>query len=309
MDINHIKQAEKKTFLVIVLTLVTMIAEIAVGYFTHSMALFADGCHMGTHALALSLTFFTYILITRFATSDRFAFGTGKFSTLSGFASSILLGLTGIFIIFESIERLFHPEQIGFNEAILVAIIGLVVNALSILIMGDNHDHNHAHKHSHGHETHEHNIEFHKKEHKEDFNFKAAYMHILADALTSIFAIVALLAGKYFNWIFLDPVVGFIGGTVICIWAYNLIKSTTAILVDCENKDTKAKITETIKNDCSIEELHVWAASEDNVNVIAKVAITNTECTADDIKHKIAETAAINSITVEITSKVCPEVH
>lgn len=300
MDYEHIKKAEKKTFLVIVLTLLTMIAEIAVGYFTHSMALFADGCHMGTHALALSLTFFTYILITRFATSDKFAFGTGKFSTLSGFASSILLGLTGIFIIFESVERLFNPERIGFNEAILVAVIGLIVNAASILIMGDNHNHNHAaHNHQHNHTN----------EHKEDFNFKAAYMHILADALTSIFAIAALLAAKYFNWIFLDPVVGFIGGTVICIWAYNLIKSTTAILVDCENIDTKAKITETIKNDCSIEELHVWAASEDNVNVIAKVAITNTECTADDIKHKIAETAAINSITVEITSKVCPEVH
>ena len=223
MDYEHIKKAEKKTFLVIVLTLLTMIAEIAVGYFTHSMALFADGCHMGTHALALSLTFFTYILITRFATSDKFAFGTGKFSTLSGFASSILLGLTGIFIIFESVERLFNPERIGFNEAILVAVIGLIVNAASILIMGDNHNHNHAaHNHQHNHTN----------EHKEDFNFKAAYMHILADALTSIFAIAALLAAKYFNWIFLDPVVGFIGGTVICIWAYNLIKSTTAILCD-----------------------------------------------------------------------------
>lgn len=309
MDINHIKQAEKKTFLVIVLTLVTMIAEIAVGYFTHSMALFADGCHMGTHALALSLTFFTYILITRFATSDRFAFGTGKFSTLSGFASSILLGLTGIFIIFESIERLFHPEQIGFNEAILVAIIGLVVNALSILIMGDNHDHNHGHKHSHDNEAHGHDIDSHKKEHKEDFNFKAAYMHILADALTSIFAIVALLAGKYFNWIFLDPVVGFIGGTVICIWAYNLIKSTTAILVDCEDRVTKEHIAEHLMGLCRIEELRVWAASEDKVNVIAKVEINNPEYSIEEIKHKISETADTASITIEVTSKVFPEVH
>ena len=300
MDYEHIKKAEKKTFLVIVLTLLTMIAEIAVGYFTHSMALFADGCHMGTHALALSLTFFTYILITRFATSDKFAFGTGKFSTLSGFASSILLGLTGIFIIFESVERLFNPERIGFNEAILVAVIGLIVNAASILIMGDNHNHNHAaHNHQHNHTN----------EHKEDFNFKAAYMHILADALTSIFAIAALLAAKYFNWIFLDPVVGFIGGTVICIWAYNLIKSTTAILVDCEDRVTKKHIAEHLMGLCRIEELRVWAASEDKVNVIAKVEINNPEYSIEEIKHKISETADTASITIEVTSKVFPEVH
>ena len=300
MDYDHIKKAEKKTFLVIVLTLLTMIAEIAVGYFTHSMALFADGCHMGTHALALSLTFFTYILITRFATSDKFAFGTGKFSTLSGFASSILLGLTGIFIIFESVERLFNPERIGFNEAILVAVIGLIVNAASILIMGDNHNHNHAaHNHQHNHTN----------EHKEDFNFKAAYMHILADALTSIFAIAALLAAKYFNWIFLDPVVGFIGGTVICIWAYNLIKSTTAILVDCEDRVTKEHIAEHLMGLCRIEELRVWAASEDKVNVIAKVEINNPEYSIEEIKHKISETADTASITIEVTSKVFPEVH
>ena len=300
MDYEHIKKAEKKTFLVIVLTLLTMIAEIAAGYFTHSMALFADGCHMGTHALALSLTFFTYILITRFATSDKFAFGTGKFSTLSGFASSILLGLTGIFIIFESVERLFNPERIGFNEAILVAVIGLIVNAASILIMGDNHNHNHAaHNHQHNHTN----------EHKEDFNFKAAYMHILADALTSIFAIAALLAAKYFNWIFLDPVVGFIGGTVICIWAYNLIKSTTAILVDCEDRVTKEHIAEHLMGLCRIEELRVWAASEDKVNVIAKVEINNPEYSIEEIKHKISETADTASITIEVTSKVFPEVH
>ena len=300
MDYEHIKKAEKKTFLVIVLTLLTMIAEIAAGYFTHSMALFADGCHMGTHALALSLTFFTYILITRFATSDKFAFGTGKFSTLSGFASSILLGLTGIFIIFESVERLFNPERIGFNEAILVAVIGLIVNAASILIMGDNHNHNHAaHNHQHNHTN----------EHKEDFNFKAAYMHILADALTSIFAIAALLAAKYFNWIFLDPVVGFIGGTVICIWAYNLIKSTTTILVDCEDRVTKEHIAEHLMGLCRIEELRVWAASEDKVNVIAKVEINNPEYSIEEIKHKISETADTASITIEVTSKVFPEVH
>ena len=157
---------EKRTLTVIILTLITMAAEIVIGYITHSMALFADGWHMGTHAFALTITFLTYVFIRKLETSDRFAFGTGKFSTLSGFASSILLGLTGIAIIFESVDRLFNPLSISFNEAIIVAIIGLIVNSACILIMGG-----HSHHHHH-HSEHEH----------EDFNYKSAYMHILADA-------------------------------------------------------------------------------------------------------------------------------
>lgn len=286
MNTRHIQQAEKKTLLVIILTLVTMFAEIFAGYITHSMALFADGCHMGTHALALSLTFFTYILIRKLAASDKFTFGTGKFSTLSGFSSSILLGITGILIIFESIERIFKPEQIGFSEAIIVAVIGLIVNAASILIMGDNHHHRHNHAHH---------------EHNEDYNFKSAYMHILADALTSVFAIAALLAGKYFNLIFLDPVVGFIGGAVICIWAFNLIKSTSAILVDCENRAVKSKITETVRDFAEIDYLHVWSVSEDKLGISGKITITDNKISLDKIKEIIHKNADCAFITLETT--------
>lgn len=207
---------ERKTLLVIILTLVTMTAEIFVGYITHSMALFADGWHMGTHALALSITFFTYVIIRKF--SGKYKFDSDKLSALSGFASSIFLGFTGVLILFESVERLYHPLEIGFNDAIVVAIIGLIINSVCILIMGENGHHHHHHHH--------------EEEEHEDFNFKAAYMHILADAMTSVFAIAALFAGKYLNWIFLDPLVGFVGGTVICIWAYNLIKSTSLVLID-----------------------------------------------------------------------------
>lgn len=299
MGNNKTLQAEKKTFWVIILTLITMFAEIFVGYVTHSMALFADGCHMGTHALALSLTFFTYILIRKLASSDKFAFGTGKFSTLSGFASSILLGITGILIIFESVERLLKPEQIGFNEAIIVAVVGLIVNAASILIMGDNnHHHHHHHDHSHEH-----------CEHHEDYNFKAAYMHILADALTSIFAIAALLAGKYFNWIFLDPVVGFIGGTVICIWAFNLIKSTSAILVDCENKEVKDKIINTLKDNAEFETLRVWSTSEDKVSIIGKINIINRDLTLEEIKNKIGQIADCETVILETTQPACRKIQ
>lgn len=200
--------AERKTLVVIILTLVTMAAEIFFGYFTKSMALLADGWHMGTHAFALSITFFTYVLIRKFAVDEE------KTNALAGLISAILLGITGVLILIESFERFVNPLEIGFNEAIVVAIIGLVVNAVCVLIMGEGgHHHHHDHKHEH-----------------EDYNFKAAYLHILADAMTSVFAIAALFAGKYFGWIFLDSFAGLVGGAVILIWAYGLIKSTIKIL-------------------------------------------------------------------------------
>lgn len=201
--------AERKTLVVIILTLVTMAAEIFFGYFTKSMALLADGWHMGTHAFALSITFFTYVLIRKFAVNEE------KTNALAGLISAILLGITGVFILIESFERFINPLEIGFNEAIIVAIIGLVVNAACVLIMGEG-----GHHHHHQHHEHEH----------EDYNFKAAYLHILADAMTSVFAIAALFAGKYFGWIFLDSFAGLVGGAVILIWAYGLIKSTWKML-------------------------------------------------------------------------------
>lgn len=218
--------AKTKTLAVIILTLATMAAEIFFGILTHSMALTADGWHMGTHAFALSITFFAYILAAKLANCDKFSISTDKIGTLAGFVSSILLGVTGVWILFESVMRFFNPLEIHFGDAIVVAIIGLAVNLLSILIMGvKSHTHSCA-EHGHGH-----NEEQHK-----DYNFIAAYMHILADALTSFFAIFALLAGKYFNLVFLDPLVGVAGGVLICIWAYNLIKSTSLILLDYRKK-------------------------------------------------------------------------
>jgi len=269
--------AEKKTFIVIILTLITMFAEIVFGYHTKSMALLADGWHMGTHVLALSVTFFTYILIRKFANSHSFVFGTGKFSTLSGFASSLLLGLTGLFIIFESIERFFNPLNIGFNEAIIVAIIGLVVNSCCILIMG-------YHKHGNCHHYHCHD--------GDDFNFKAAYMHILADAMTSVFAITALIIAKYFGWIFLDSIVGTIGGVIICIWAYGLIKSTSMILLDSEAKEIKSKVTEM----ADFKSLHIWKIADDEYALIAGVS-EGTDISA--LKNKLCEIADFDSITIE----------
>lgn len=271
--------AEKKTLAVIILTLVTMTAEIVAGYLTHSMALFADGCHMGTHALALSLTFLTYVFIRKFSDTSSFVFGTGKFSTLSGFTSSILLGITGIFIIAESFERFFNPLKIGLNEAILVAIIGFLVNLLCIIIM---------HKYE-GHEHCSHN-------HDEDYNFKAAYLHILADLMTSVFAIGALFTAKYIGWYFLDPIAGLIGGIVICVWAFGLIKSTTAILLDSEVEDLKQKVREKLAPDVQFEELHVWKISECEYALTGKTASNSN---FGKIKAEIANLAEFKLINIE----------
>ncbi len=205
---------EKKTLIVIILTVVTMLAEIIYGYITNSMALLADGYHMGTHALALGLTFAAYILIRKFESSPKFPNGTKKIGTLAAYTSSLFLGLTGVWIIAEALERLINPLKIGFNEAILVAVIGLVVNAVCIFVM--------EHKHCHD-ET-----------ECKDYNFLAAYYHILADALTSILAIFALLAGKYLNITCFDSLVGILGGILILRWAVGLIKNTVKTLIDME---------------------------------------------------------------------------
>lgn len=217
-DISHEnfnKKNEEKTLIVVILTVITMVAEIIFGYITNSMALLADGFHMGTHALALGLTYIAYILIRKFKNSELFPNGTDKIGTLAAYTSSIFLGLTGFWIIFEAIQRLISPIKIHFNEAIIVAIIGLVVNSICIMIM-ENHE---THKHEH-----------------EDYNYKAAYYHILADAITSILAIIALVIGKYFNLIFFDAFVGMIGGVLILKWAYSLVSKTSSILIDMKQE-------------------------------------------------------------------------
>ena len=213
------KENEKKTLIVIIFTVVTMVAEIAYGYITRSMSLLADGYHMGTHALALGLTYIAYVLIRKLKDSPLFPDGTDKIGTLTAYTSSLFLGLTGVWIVAEAVQRLIKPLQIQYNEAILVAVIGLVVNAICIVIMECK-----SEKDEHPHKE--------PTASSEDYNFKAAYYHILADALTSVMAIVALLAGKYFNILYFDSLVGILGGILILKWAINLVKNTVKILID-----------------------------------------------------------------------------
>lgn len=220
---------ERRTLIVILFTIIAMCAEIAYGYFTNSMALLADGYHMGTHALALGLTYAAYVLTRKFAGSPLFANGTDKIGTLTAYTSSLFLGLTGIWIIAEAFMRFVNPLEIKFDEAILVAVIGLVVNTVCILIMEFKHNSQEEHHHDeHGAEEHDGHMDAHNK----DYNFMAAYYHILADALTSVLAIGALIAGKYFNIVCLDSLIGILGGVLILRWSYGLLKNTVKILVD-----------------------------------------------------------------------------
>lgn len=208
---HHLENTnEKKTLAVIIFTLVTMIAEIVFGYITHSMALLADGFHMGTHALALTIAYGAYVFIRKIQDKNNHEIVSEKASSLAGFTSSLFLMLTGFWLIYESVERLFFPQKISFNEAILVGVIGLVVNLICIFIMEN------------------------KEAKNADYNYKAAYMHILADAMTSVFAIAALIAGKFFGLVFLDPVMGFVGAFLILKWSLNLIKNTGYVLLDLE---------------------------------------------------------------------------
>lgn len=216
------KILRKRTIAVIIVTVFMMIAEIYYGITSHSMALTADGFHMGTHVLAFGITLIVCLLAVKY--KDK----TERLNALGGYTSAILLGFTSLGIIWESVERFFNPLSISFSDAILVAIIGLVVNLLCIFIMGgENPLHNHNHSHCNCGQC-----EHHHKDHDENLNYKAAYLHIVADAMTSVLAIGALLLGKYFGLTLLDPIIGIVGGLVIAKWSIDLLKSSSKILLD-----------------------------------------------------------------------------
>lgn len=221
------KILQKRTLIVIAVTVLMMVAEIYYGITSHSMALTADGFHMGTHVLAFAITLIVCMIAIKY--QDK----TEKLNALGGYTSAILLGFTSIGIIWESVERFFNPLSIGFSEAILVAIIGLVVNLLCIFIMGGKSSW-HIHKHSNCDFCENHaNCSEHEHE-KENLNYKAAYLHIVADVMTSVLAICALLLGKYFGFTVLDPMIGVFGGFVIAKWSFDLLKSSSKILLDFE---------------------------------------------------------------------------
>ncbi|MDT7533623.1 CDF family Co(II)/Ni(II) efflux transporter DmeF [Sphingobium sp. SA2] len=244
---GHDKNA-RRTLWVVWLTAATMVVEIVAGWMTGSMALLADGFHMATHAGALAVAAAAYRYARRHARNPRFTFGTGKVGDLSGFASALLLGVMALFIAIESGMRFLEPVQVAFGEATLVAIVGLIINIISAFLLG--HDHSHDHGHGHG-DDHQHG--------HADNNLRAAYVHVLTDALTSVLAIAALLAGRYLGWWWLDPAVGILGSIVIARWAWGLMKDTAAILLDTAEPALTAKVRALAEAEgATIRDLHVW---------------------------------------------------
>ncbi len=242
------RKGERRTQYVLMLTAVTMVVEILAGSIYGSMALLADGWHMGTHVAAFMIAIFAYRYARKHANDPAYAFGTGKVNVLGGFASAVALAVVALVMLAESLQRLFDPQIIHFNEAITVAVLGLLVNLVSAILLKDGHGHDH---HAHAHTHHDHNL-------------RAAYMHVLADAMTSLLAIVALVSGKYFGWNWLDPVMGMAGAIIITRWSYGLLKQTSPVLLDASiDEDYRLAIREAIEGDADnrISDFHIWKVS------------------------------------------------
>ena len=288
--VSHNQKGEKRTLYVLILTVTTMVVEIAAGTMFGSMALLADGWHMGTHAAAFCITLFAYRYAKQNAHNDRFSFGTGKVSVLGGFTSAIALGIVALMMMVESIHRLFNPENIQFNEAIMVAVIGLVVNLASMLLLQDHHHHGHDHHDHHGHDH----------EHHHDHNLTAAYFHVLADTLTSLLAIVALIVGKFYGWIWLDAMMGIVGAVVIGKWTLGLMKQTAPVLLDESiNKSYRDEITETLAPYAEIVDLHIWKVSGHHYS--AAIALKNhSDKTLDEFKQLLSKFDKIHHLTLEV---------
>ncbi len=289
------EHCERRTWWVIILTAVMMVVEVCAGLLYGSMALLADGWHMGTHVAALSITVFAYWYARRYADDPAYSFGTGKVSVLGGFASAVVLAVVALLMMVESVERLLSPTTIQFNEAMLVAAIGLVVNLVSAYMLhgGNDHGHDHGHQH-HGHGEGGH--------HHHDHNIRAAYMHVLADALTSVLAIVALFTGKMFGWIWMDPLMGIVGGLIIVKWSYGLLRDTSRVLLDAGiDEEIEKAVRETIESDADnrISDMHVWQVSPSQWAAIVSIA-THHPRSAEHYKNLLADFSELAHVTVEV---------
>ena len=279
----------KRTLWVVALTVVMMIGEITAGYITGSMALLADGFHMATHAGALGIAAAAYGYAKRHATSQRYSFGTGKVGDLGGFASALILGMISLGIGVESFMRLLQPTPVQFGTATLIAVVGLLVNIVSALLLGHGHGHGHGHDHDH---PHAHN--------GNDNNLRSAYVHVVADALTSILAIAALLAGRYLGWVWLDPVMGIVGAIVIARWDWTLMGVTAGVLLDQTDAHVAEEIRELVEKPggATITDLHVWRVGPQARAAIVSV-LGEATVNADSIRERLKPVHEVSHLTVE----------
>lgn len=290
---NH-RRNEKRTWIVIAITATMMVIEIVAGNLYGSMALTADGWHMSTHAAAMLIAALAYLYARKHAHNSRFTFGTGKLGDLAGFASAIVLALIALLIGWESFWRFSMPVSINFHEAVLVAVIGLIVNLVCAWLLKDDHSHHHGHHdHGHGHEG------------SHDQNLRAAYMHVLADALTSVLAIAALLLGSLYGWLWLDPAMGIVGAAVIAHWSWGLIKDTGSTLLDYlpEGEDLPEEIAEIISREGGeIADLHVWQLGPGHHGAIVSI-IAEEPRAPSYYRNKLAAIHDLSHVTVEVEAR------
>lgn len=280
---SHDRNA-RRTMWVVALTSVMMVVEIAAGLITGSMALLADGFHMATHAGALAVAAGAYWFAKRHVANPRFTFGTGKVGDLAGFASALVLGFFAIGIAAESTVRLFNPVNVNFGDAIVVAVIGLVVNLVSAAMLSHGQEHGHHHHHHH----HDHNI-------------RAAYFHVLADALTSVLAIAALVAGRFFGLVWLDPVIAIVASLVIARWSWTLMRQTAAVLLDTADRGLLEEMKSAIEDggDCTVADLHIWRIGP---GAHAAIVTALGEVTTREVRRRLSGIGRVVHLTVEVKS-------
>jgi cation diffusion facilitator family transporter len=303
------RPGERRTQLVIVITATMMVIEIAAGVLFGSRALLADGLHMASHAVALGINAYAYAYARRHAHDASYSFGTGKVNTLGGFTGAVLLAAFALLMASESVQRLVAPVPIAFNQAIWVAVLGLVVNGVSMLILGHHHGHahDHDHDHDHDHEHPEHDHEAHEGA-GHDHNLVSAYLHVLADALTSLLAIVALLAAKYFGLTWMDPFMGIVGAVLVARWSFGLLKATSAVLLD---RSAAPEVCAAVK--ASVErvdgnrvvDLHVWCIGLNLYSAVLTV-VTPSPRAPEHYKSLLPQALNIVHATVEVHAAPAP---
>jgi cation diffusion facilitator family transporter len=280
------RAGERRTIAVIAITATMMVVEVFTGIAFGSMALLADGLHMASHTAALGLAAFAYIYARKRAHDGRYSFGTGKVNALAGFTGAVTLAMFALIMLVESSERFFNPVDIVFNQAIFVAILGLIVNGASMLILGGHHEHEPGHVHHH-----------------HDHNLRSAYLHVLADALTSLLAIFALLAGKYFGAVWLDPTMGLVGAALVIRWSWGLLRQSAYVLLDRQAPpELLQKIRELIEESGAAEiyDLHVWSIGPGYF--AAEIAITSDRpASPDDYRAMLPEGLGLAHVTIEVT--------
>jgi cation diffusion facilitator family transporter len=299
------ERAERRTWAVIILCTVMMIAEIVGGALFGSLALIADGLHMSTHAGALLLAALAYTFARKYAEDSSFTFGTGKFGDLAGYSSAIVLAMIALLIGYEAVSRFLDPVPISFNEAIPIAALGLLVNIASAWLLAGGHHHEHGHSHGHSHD-HDHHDDDHDHDHADDMhhrdnNMRAAVVHVMADAAVSVLVIAGLLLARTFGWLWMDPLAGLIGALVIASWSVALIRDTGAILLDrTPDPGMAEKVRRAIESEGDrVTDLHLWRLGPGHLGAIVSVA-TSAPREVADYRQKLAHFHDLSHVTVEV---------